>query len=376
MNKNLNLKRILKLNELLSDKAGTKQTVVLNPEDSQELIDLDEDIVFDKKEWKVNEVFQNYINQLKKQNDISIEEKMLKIYEKICVDYVYDDNLVSWIEKVDDDVYTVPDWYARETDEKWDTNREEHNRRVCYELARVLAKSLIEITEDNNDYSIFINWNKELTHYSVVLACRDYSVTMDPDFFSNEIKDLTRLKTGLTIQGIELLRDSENKFGKALNKVNEGRIKSPIKNMDYEIDRMENDSFNMYDVLEESDKSEDIVYLQIVFKILKDKYKIDSQGAFEYMKKIADLKMGAEKRKKIWKRIDNNNNNNKVEIDGKVVRDSSRYIRCLLLIDGNTKYIIDVDEMVFRIFNEEEFEEGKFLRFNDIPKDRPMYDGR
>lgn len=31
--------------------------------------------------------------------------RVLMIFEKICKDYVYDDNLISYIKKVDDDVF-------------------------------------------------------------------------------------------------------------------------------------------------------------------------------------------------------------------------------------------------------------------------------
>jgi len=39
--------------------------------------------------------------------ELSNEEKILLVYEKLCYDYVYDDNLISYIQKVDDDIFSL-----------------------------------------------------------------------------------------------------------------------------------------------------------------------------------------------------------------------------------------------------------------------------
>ena len=64
--------------------------------------------------------------------------------------------------------------------------------------------------------------DKENLHYVVGLTGPEYSVILDLDDF-NSIKDLTRLKLGLTIKGIRILRDNSGKFKDAINKFNVGR---------------------------------------------------------------------------------------------------------------------------------------------------------
>ena len=63
---------------------------------------------------------------------------------------------------------------------------------------------------------------KDNTHYVVALTGKDYSIVLDPDDFNN-IKDLTRLKMGLSIRGIHILRDENGTFKKAIDKFNENR---------------------------------------------------------------------------------------------------------------------------------------------------------
>ena len=117
------------------------------------------------------------------------------------------------------------------------------------------------------------------------------------------------------------------------------------------------------------EEPEDIVFLRNAIKVLIEKYDIDSQGIFEYMKEIVDIKYGPEKRKKIWKKIEGEDEK------------STRYIRCLIFEMEGKKYIIDGDKALLRLFNDKEFE-GKdqiFFRFNDpgIGIDtEEHYDGR
>lgn len=37
-------------------------------------------------------------------------------------------------------------------------------------------------------------------------------------------------------------------------------------------------------------------------EVLATKYNVDSQGIFEYMKEIIDIRLGSENREKIWKK--------------------------------------------------------------------------
>lgn len=208
----INIEKLDGLNKLVSLYFKRKHSIVLNPEEKiNDKDELNEDIIYDEASWKITNELQEYIDKLSEDDKLSVEDKILSTYEKLCKDYVYDDNLISYIKKIDDDVFSLPDWYGRDVDQEWEKNREQHNRRICFELSRYLAKALTELLKDNNDYNICIFWNKNLTHYFVGLTCNDYSLVLDLDDFFN-IKDLTRIKADLTAEGIVILEDYENKF--------------------------------------------------------------------------------------------------------------------------------------------------------------------
>lgn len=117
----INVEKLNRLNKLVSMFFRNKHTIVLNPEEkiSNEQ-DLEEDVVYDGAKWKIPEQLEKYVCTLSEKEDISDEDKILLIYEKICREYVYDDNLISYIKKIDEDIYTVPDWYGRNVEEEWE----------------------------------------------------------------------------------------------------------------------------------------------------------------------------------------------------------------------------------------------------------------
>ncbi len=350
----INMDKLIKLSDLASLSFRRKHTIVLNPEgEDKKTENLSADIIYDKAEWKIPGEIRTFVDELSQNSQLSQEEKILSIYKELCKKYVYDDNLISYIQKIDDDSYTLPDWYGRDVDQEWKKNREQHNRRVCYEVSRYLAKSLIELFKDNEDLNVSILWDKGLTHYFVGLTCSEYSITLDIDDF-NDIKDLTRLKTGLTAEGIVILEDKNGKFRSALDKFNEGRSKDAIRKMENETNdtafaNPDSESQNL-------GASDDIIFLRNTIEILRDKYNIDSQGLYEYMKEIVDIKLGPKARKKVWKQIKGKNS------------EETRYIRCLILdIDGQ-KYIIDVDSALLRPFDKDELEreDRNFIPYKEL----------
>ena len=220
----IEIEKLIKLNDLATISSRKRRIIVLNPGEAYDYVDVpDDNIVYDEVKWDIPDDIQTLVNKLSKNTGISNEEKILIIYEKLCKDYVYDDNLLSYIQKLDYRSFSLPDSYGRSINEEWIKNRQEHNRRVCYEVSRYLAKALQELFKDAKDYGVTILWDKSLTHYFVALTCNDYSVTLDLDDFDN-IKDLTRLKTGLTAEGIVVLEDKKYKFTDALEKFNESII--------------------------------------------------------------------------------------------------------------------------------------------------------
>lgn len=361
---NINVDKLNKLNKLVSLFFRKKHIIVLNPKDKQENDDTENaDIIYDKTEWKIPDKLITLVDELSQSSYLHDEDKILMIFEKICKGYVYDDNLISYLQKIDDDSFDLPDWYGRETDDQWEKNREGHNRRVCYEVSRYLAESLKELFKNNDDFNVCILWDKGHTHYFVGVTCEDYTITLDTDDFNN-IKDLTRLKTGLTAQGIIILDDKEGKFENALTKFNENKNKDSIRKIEDDIAK---NSINTDDNIKNQDtESDDIIFIKNAIEILKEKYDIDSQGLFEYMKEIVDIKLGPESRKKVWKKIEGKDDK------------STRYIRCLVLDVDNEKYLIDVDKRLLRAFNEEEFtkQNAEFIPYKDLSRDEEeLYDG-
>lgn len=346
---NINMDRLIKFNDLVTMRFRRKHRIVLDPEGEYDKKNLKDNIELDKSKWEMprNKEFCMFISELSENKELTDEERILSIYQKICKDYVYDDNVLSYIQKNDDDTFDLPDKYGREVDEQWVKNREEHNRRVCYEVSRYLAKSLTELFKDKDEFNACILWDKGLTHYYVGLTCNDYSITLDVDDFNN-IKDITRLKTGLTIEGINILKDNYSKFKNAINKFNEGKCEDAINNIEGKIAIKMQDSIPI-------EEPEDIVFLKHAIKILKEEHNIDSQGLYEYIKEIVDIKLGPEARKKVWKEIKGNSH------------EETRYTRCLILDVNGQKYIVDVDKMLLRTFDEKELEEDReFIPFNEL----------
>ena len=360
-----NIDKLIKLNNLEARASRRKRIIILNPEEKKadSIQNFDDNIQYDETSWQAPEDVQLLVSQLSQNTQLSNEDKILIIYEKLCRDYVYDDNLISYIKKVEDDTFALPDWYGRAVDEDFLKNREQHNRRVCYEVSRYLAKALMDLFKDNEDYNITILWDKSLTHYFVALSCSDYSLTLDLDDFDN-IKDLTRIKAGLTAEGIRILADKKGKFTVALDKFNEGRSKDAKTKIEHDIVYSNSTSNTQSsDTLEENDT---ITFLKNAIDILSKNYKVDSQGLYEYLKEMIDITLGPQARKKVWKEIKGAN--------GK----ETRYIRCLILdIDGQ-KHLIDVDAALIRPFDVKEFDDPAtdFIPYKDLQRNwREQYDG-
>lgn len=360
----INIAKFNKLNELVSLEFRRKHTIVLNPDKKEDIHE--EDIIYDKANWKITDELKKYVDELSQNNDLSTEDKILYIYEKICKDYVYDDNLISYIKKIDEDVFSIPDWYGRDVDQEWEKNRENHNRRICFELSRYLAKALDELLKENKNYDVCILWNKNLTHYFVGLTSNEYTLALDVDDFFN-IKDLTRVKADLTIEGIQILEDNKNKFKNALEKFNDGKNEYAIKKVEDKINTNNVKSKEKFQNKDQAKTEDDEVkFLAKAMQILSEEYKLDSQGMYEYMKEIVDIRIGSEGREKIWKKIEGNTN------------ESTRYIRCLILDINNKKYLVDVENKEIREFDEKELEEKrtKFVPYKELSRGGfDYYDG-
>ena len=302
-------------------------------------------IEYDPVKWEVEEPIQNLVEKLLKKNKLSLEEKILSIYKFICLNYIYDDNVLYFFKRDTSDInnikYIAVDWYGRIIDEKWKENRKKHNRRVCYEFARFYAKAINELIGENDTLEAFMLGDKENTHYVVGLTGNECSIILDLDDF-NKIKDLTRLKLGLTINGIKILRDNSSKFQKALENFNKDRL---------------NDLSEVEEVKEKLKGKDNIKYFRSVVEILKS-HKIDSQGFLEYMRAIIENE--EIEIEKIWKEVKGGS--------------EKRYVRCLVFEYDDKTYLLDSVDQTLNMIDKEKLDKNIFI-FDPQENLYPYYGG-
>lgn len=305
----------------------------------------DEWIEYDQVKWELDESLQKLVNTLLEEDTIDFEEKVLIIYKYICLNYVYDDNVLYFFKKDSSDQnnikYIAVDWYGRIIDKKWKENRKNHNRRVCYEFARFYAKAINEMLIGNDNCEAFMLGDKENLHYVVGLTGNEYSIILDPDDFNN-IKDLTRLKLGLAINGIKVLRDNSGKFQKAVDKFNQDK-KNELPEVEKTRENLKDGNF--------------IEYFKSVVEILKS-YNIDSQGFYEYMKSIVEQE--EIETEKVWKKINGDN--------------EKRYARCSIFNLDSKTYLLDSVDKTLSIINNENLDKDTFV-FNPEENEYPYYGG-
>lgn len=289
-------------------------------------------IEYDQVKWEMDKPIKELVDKLLKNNTLNFEEKLLKVYEFICLNYVYDVNVLYFFKKdvsdPDNIKYIAVDWYGRIIDEKWKENRKKHNRRVCYEFARFYTKAINELLEKNSEYEAFMLGDKTNLHYVVGLTGKDYSAILDLDNF-NSLKDLARLKLGLTIKGIKILRDDTGRLQKAINEFNKNKLEELV-----EVEKIKKELKGV-----NTEK-----YLTNVANVLNS-YNIDPQGFFEYMRIIIeDENIEIEK---IWKEI-------------KDVPEK-RYVRCLIFNINSKTFLLDSDTRMINAIKKDELDKNIFV---------------
>lgn len=122
----MNFNRINKLNTLVINDIKRKPIIMLEPNKEQSFRFFgsakDIEIGIDATEWKITDEIKKFIEELSK-SDYNNEEKILKIYQKLCKDYTYDDNVLSYIKKNEDEIFYLPDEYGRKVNTEWEENR-------------------------------------------------------------------------------------------------------------------------------------------------------------------------------------------------------------------------------------------------------------
>lgn len=318
----MNKKYIERLYKEVEEQLDEEYKVVLEPSTN-----IKEDYVeLDCINWELEDTMVELVDSLKNNNKLTLEEKVLEVYKFICLNYIYDDNVLFFFKKRKDaegnTYYIAVDWYGRIIDKNWVEKRKTHNRRICYEFSRFFAKAINILIGNRDDIESFIIGLKDNTHYVTVISGEDYSAILDLDDF-NKIKDLTRLKTGLTLDGIRILRDDKNILRNTIDKFNESRKQT---------------------LIEKGNIKEKIEYFNKAINTIKE-YNLDSQGFNETMKKIIeDEKIDTDR---LWK----------LEAESP----EKRYVRCIGFEYESKKYI--VDSVLQKMFceNDPDYDETSYI---------------
>ena len=74
-------------------------------------------IEYDNVNWEIEDRMKDFIDKLLRTKSISLEEKIIKEYEFICLNYVYDANVLYFFKRDGSDPlnikYIAVDWYGR-----------------------------------------------------------------------------------------------------------------------------------------------------------------------------------------------------------------------------------------------------------------------
>lgn len=291
-------------------------------------------IEYDQVKWEIEEPIKGLVNDLQKNTKLSLEEKIFEIYKFICLNYIYDANVLYFFRRDASDPNNIKhiavDWYGRIVGQDWIENRKKHNRRICYEFSRFYAKAINQLIDQKEELEAVMVGDKDNLHYVVGLTGKDYSIILDQDDFTS-IKDLTRLKLNLTVKGIHVLRDENGKFTNLVNNYNKDKLT--------ELQEIEDARANL--------KEKNLIkYFNVSIRAL-NKYNIDSQGFFEYVRSLiegAGLKID-----KIWK------------VDTRAISAEKRHERCLYFNYDNKTYFLDSIEKTLTVVDIDKLDRNLFI---------------
>ena len=93
--------------------------IILEPERNL----TEEWIEYDQVKWEMEKGVQKLVEELLKEKEMSFEDKILEVYKYICLNYVYDANVLYFFRKDMSDInnikYIAVDWYGRIVGKDW-----------------------------------------------------------------------------------------------------------------------------------------------------------------------------------------------------------------------------------------------------------------
>lgn len=91
----MNKKYIERLHKEVEEQLDEEYKVVLEPSTN-----IKEDYVeLDCINWELEDTMVELVDSLKNNNKLTLEEKVLEVYKFICLNYIYDDNVLFFFKK-------------------------------------------------------------------------------------------------------------------------------------------------------------------------------------------------------------------------------------------------------------------------------------
>ena len=174
-------------------------------------------IEYDCVKWEIEEQMIKLVEKLKRNEKSSFEDKVIEIYKFICLNYIYDDNVLFFFRKDISDPenvkYIAVDWYGRIIGKEWIENRKKHNRRICYEFSRFYAKAINDLLDNTEEMEAVIVGDKEMATFLhvikviVIVIAALFALTFTVYIFNLDMKLTAAIYPWLNKQYDKVKRD-------------------------------------------------------------------------------------------------------------------------------------------------------------------------
>lgn len=167
----------------------------------------------DEPDWKLSEqIYKEVYAEMP--SDLSLEEKAIFIYCKLCKIFLYDEGYF-YRDKIDKINYSFT--FSKEHLESLEPGA----KITCFDFARIYSKLINEL--DGNIACVVVKEGRGRGHASCEFFTDNVTVGIDAvlDGISifDDTNDLTKAKAGMKLEGINIVSDDDNIIGKAIDKV-------------------------------------------------------------------------------------------------------------------------------------------------------------
>ena len=187
----------------------------------------------DEPSWELNPQLHNEIFE-DMPDDLSLEEKVIFIYCKLCKIFTYDD---GYFYRKQENSKTYSPRFSRKHLENITPN----SRITCWDFARILSKLINSL--DGDIEALILAEGEEKKHFAVGFYTDKVSAVLDAvDGRSYGINDLMKAKNGVEFEGISITSDKDNLINKAIRKIYPmvfGKNQIPVKHYLYKLESMQ-----------------------------------------------------------------------------------------------------------------------------------------